>query len=60
MISVISSKKHTGTNIAEWNSKKAKKMATPARFELAISALTGSYVKPLQHGATNDLIKGYL
>ena len=26
-------------------------VATPTRFELAISALTGPYVKPLHHGA---------
>ena len=32
-------------DVAEW------KVATPTRFELAISALTGPYVKPLHHGA---------
>ena len=52
MISVTSLKKRTGTNTAEGNNKKANKMATPTRFELAISALTGPYVKPLHHGAT--------
>ena len=51
MISVTSLKKRTGTNTAEGNNKKANKMATPTRFELAISALTGPYVKPLHHGA---------
>ena len=30
-------------------------MATPTRFELAISALTGPYVKPLHHGAVKNL-----
>ncbi len=32
-------------------------MATPTRFELAISALTGPYVKPLHHGATHNKIQ---
>ena len=60
MISVTSLKKHTGTNIAEWGNKNPNEVATPTRFELAISALTGPYVKPLHHGATNDWIKRYL
>ena len=29
----------------------SERLATPTRFELAISALTGPYVKPLHHGA---------
>ena len=37
--------------------KLANEMATPTRFELAISALTGPYVKPLHHGAAYKLSK---
>ena len=36
----------TKVQFMNWN-----KVATPTRFELAISALTGPYVKPLHHGA---------
>ena len=53
MISATSLRKPTGTNIAEWNNKNPNEVATPTRFELAISALTGPYVKPLHHGAVN-------
>ncbi len=57
MVSVTSLKKHTGTNIAEWGNKNPNEVATPTRFELAISALTGPYVKPLHHGAAKKLTK---
>ena len=44
MISVTSLKKHTGTNIAEWGNKNPNEVATPARFELAVSALARLYL----------------
>jgi hypothetical protein len=36
LISVTLLKKHTGTNIAEWNNKKAEKVEPPSRFKLTI------------------------
>ena len=34
----------------------SERLATPTRFELAISALTGPYVKPLHHRAVRYLL----